>query len=370
MGKKKIAILATYVGVIDRGVETFVIEFTTNLRNDFDITVFSMGISEEIKENTIKVNVRKSIFLKVHKIFYYKINYYKKLCDKLYYLIPSEIEQYIFSKQVYKEFLSKMKFDLIFPNNGIQGIRYAKIIRDLNKTPFMYTGHGGNSKGEILILKHKPNLYIALTERYLKWAEMYYSQVVKINNGVNVERFTKNFMARKEHETIQRPIVLCVGALIKMKRQKLLIDAMQMVEKGFLILIGDGEEKQRLESYCREKIPGKYLIMNVSRDEIAYYYYLCDLFSLPSKDEPFGVVYLEAMACNKPIVTTKDVDRKEIVGDAGILCDVENSSEYAKAIIECYNKQWSDIPKQRAINNFSWKKIIKVYENTINSITK
>lgn len=369
MVKKEIAILATYVGMTERGTETFVIEFTKRLRNDFNITVFASGISEDIKDNIIKVEIGKSICLNFHKKLYESINLYRKICNRIYYLIPSEIEQYNFSKKVYKDYLLKRKYDLIFPNNGIQGIRYADKIRQRNLTPFMYTGHGGSSKGEILILKHKPDMYIALTERYLKMMKRYYERIVKIHNGIYAGRFNVNFETRKEHLCLKHPIVLCVGAFTEMKRQRLLIDAMMLVKDGFLILLGDGEDKEKLENYCSEKIPGRYLITKISRNEIPYYYSLCDVFSLPSKDEPFGIVYLEAMASNKPIVTTKDEDREEIVGNSGILCDVENPQEYSNAILRCYNKKWGNIPRDRVISNFNWDKVLKEYEKVIEKIT-
>jgi len=351
MNKKRIAILATYSGIVDRGAEAFVIEFTKHLRNDFKITVFSQGVSGEIKENTVKIN-----------------KFYKKICDKIYYLIPSEIEQRLFSKKVYKEHLLKKKYDLIFPNNGVQGVKYAYKIRQINGTPFIYTGHGGNSPGETLILKYKPDLYIALTERYLKHAKSYHNKAVKIHNGIDVQRFNRIYEIKEEHNTLPHPIVLCAAAFTDMKRQRLLIDAMSLLKDGFLILLGDGRQKQTLENYCKEKIPNRYLITHIGREEIIYYYYLCDMFSLPSKDEPFGIVYLEAMACNKPIVTTRDEDREEIIGNAGILCNVESPEDYSNAITECFSRDWDNIPLNRVKTEFSQNKIFGEYLNVINKV--
>lgn len=368
MNKKRIAILAAYAGIVDRGAEAFVIEFTKNMRNDFDITVFSMGVAEEIKENTVRIDINNSKLLRIHQSIYKKNKLYKKICDKTYYLIPSEIEQRLFSKKVYKNYLLKEKYDLIFPNNGVQGVKYADKIRNNNGTPFIYTGHGGNSIGETLILKYKPDLYIALTERYLKVAESLHNKTVKIHNGIDVRRFEREYSVKDEHKSLPRPVILCVGAFTDMKRQKLLIEAVSFLKDGFLILIGDGEKKQMLEDYCSAKIPGRYLITRAGRDEIVYYYHLCDVFSLPSKDEPFGIVYLEAMACNKPVVTTLDEDRKEIIGDAGILCNVESPRDYSNAITECFLRDWDDIPMNRVKTEFSQNKIFGEYRNVINEV--
>lgn len=365
--KKKIAILATYVGVINRGAETFVIELTKKLKSDYDITVFSKCLNEEIKDNIVIIDAKLPFWYKTHKKLYGKNKFFMKFCDKIYYLIPGEIEQYYFSKNVFKKYLLKESYDLIYPNNGIWGARIADKIRKKNGTPFIYTGHGGSSIGEIKILKCKPDKYIALTEKYKELVNRYYDSVVKIHNGVAIEKYEKKIEIKSEHKNLEKPIILCVGAFNKMKRQKLLIDAFALMEKGFLILLGEGENKGEIKEYCEKKIKNRYFLEEVKYEDIPYYYQLCNIFSLPSKDEPFGIVYLEAMSANKPIVTTDDETRREIIGEAGILCNVENSSEYANALKKCFEIKWNNIPINRAIENFSWDYIYKKYLTVIRS---
>lgn len=367
--KKKIAILATFVGEVNRGAETFVIELTKKLRAEFDVTVFSKSINEEIKENIKTVDFKLPFCINVYKSLYNKVGLYRKICNRIYYLIPDELIQYRFSKSVYKNHLLKEKYDLIFPNNGIWGARVAQRIRKLNGTPFIYTGHGGNGAGEIKILELKPDKYIALTERYKKWAEKYYDSIVKIHNGVAVEKFNKSIVIKEEHKNLQRPVILCAGAFNEMKRQKLLIDAFALLNEGYLILLGTGEHRDEIKKYCEGKIKGRYIIDSVDYKDMYYYYNLCDIFSLPSKDEPFGIVYAEAMSANKPVVTTDDETRREIIGDAGILTDVENPALYSKALLECFERDWKNVPLDRAINCFNWDKISKEYESLINDIT-
>lgn len=367
--RKKIAILATYIGEIDRGAESFVIEFTKKLRQKYDISVFSKCISEEIRENITEIKMKKPFWFNIHRKFYERNLYFRKICNRMYYLIPGEIEQYYFSGLVYKNYLSKIKYDLIFPNNGVWGAKAAYKVRKKNGTPFIYTGHGGSSVGEIKVLKYRPDKYIALTEKYEKMSKKYYDSVIKIHNGVSTEKFDKKIGIKTEHKNFERPVILCVGAFNKMKRQKLLIDAFALMDKGFLILLGEGENEEILREYCENKIKSRYILEKVNYKDIPYYYQLCDIFTLPSEDEPFGIVYLEAMSANKPIVTTDDETRSEIIGDAGILCNVENPNEYAKSLSECYGREWNNIPKRRAINNFDWNKIIGDYEKVIEKVT-
>jgi glycosyltransferase involved in cell wall biosynthesis len=367
--KKKIAILATYVGEVDRGAETFVIELTKKLKYKYDITVFSKSICSGISDNTVKVKFNLPFWYGLHRKLYSGINIYRRICERIYYLIPGEIEQYYFSRAVYNNYLLKGNYSLIFPNNGVWGARAASKLRKLKDTPFIYTGHGGIGTGEIKIMKFSPNAYIALSESNKNQAEQYCNSVVKIYNGVTPESFSSGKEVKQEHSNLEKPVILCVGAFNDMKRQKLLVDAFALMKKGFLILLGVGENRKNIEKYCSEKIEGRYLVSDVNYKEINYYYDLCDIFSLPSKDEPFGIVYLEAMSADKPVVTTDDETRREVIGDAGILCDVENAEEYAESLERCFNIEWGNIPSERVKKCFSWDKIAMDYENVIEKIT-
>lgn len=366
--KKSIAILATYVGEINRGAETFVIELTKNLKDEFDITVFSKEINNDIKNNIKVVKFKLPFWFNLHKNFYNNNRIYRKICNRVYYLIPSEIEQYYFSKSVYKNYLFNGNYDLVFPNNGVWGARVASKVRKLKGTPFIYTGHGGSSIGEVKILNCKPEKYIALTEKYKKWAEKIYRNVEKIYNGVNINTGNKFFDLKSEHRNPERPVVLCAGAFNEMKRQNLLIDAFALMNKGTLILLGAGELEGNIREYCEKKIKGKYIIAEVPYNEIEYYYNLCNVFSLPSKDEPFGIVYLEAMRANKPVVSTDDEIRREIIGECGLLCNVEDAEEYAAKLKECLTTDWGNRPKERVEKLFDWKKIASEYSAVINEL--
>ena len=187
---------------------------------------------------------------------------------------------------------------------------------------------------------------------------------------MNVKDFDKKSEIKTEHKNLQKPIILCTGAFIEMKRQKLLIDAVANIEKASLVLLGKGEDKNFLEQYGRSKLNENFIITEVDYKDINYYYNLCDIFSLPSKDEPFGIVYIEAISANKPVVAPDEENRREIIGDAGLYVNVENVSAYSKALEECYKTDWKDVPKTRAYKFFDWNDISKKYINVINNVLK
>lgn len=391
--KKKIAIFAPYAGLVDRGAETFVIELTKNLSTRYDITLFTMGDLSADYARVEKVAVILPGWLKTYtkvynallsacktgggKGFFGKfINLALSLILKtvffIYRILPSEMEQKIFTRNVYRRFIRNGDFDLLFPNNGFWGAHYSAKIRSIKKTPFICTGHGGIGPGEKKILKKRPDAYVAITEEANRWASRYHRKVVTIHNGVDTNRFHPEHppIALKDAGFLNRPVVLCVAALTAFKRQRLLIEAMRKLGKGSLILIGRGELKNELSETGKNLLGNRFILTDSSYEDMPGYYNACDVFSLPSKNEPLGIVYLEAMASNKPCVAPEDPVRREIIGDTGVLCDVENAQDYAKAIEDCFKKNWNDLPRKRAMKLFSWEAISGSYADLIGSLIK
>jgi glycosyltransferase involved in cell wall biosynthesis len=318
---------------------------------------------EELKENIKTVEYKIPRWFNIYQKIYYKNKLFRFVCDRIYYLIPDVIEQYYFNKTLLEHYLKDLlESDIIFPNNGIWGVKLANKIRSKAKIPFIYTGHGGIGDGEKKILRYEPNKYIVLTEETKDWASKYYHNVIKIHNGVSL----KNFPIGLNQSEGQKNI-LCVASFTPFKRQKLIIDAVENIKNVNLILLGSGELLEELEEYGRQKLKNRFEIKSVSYNEIKIYYSKCDVFSLPSLNEPFGIAYLEALASNKPIVAPDDKNRREIIGNAGIYCDVTNSQEYAKALVNAINVRWNDIPRKRA-ELFNWDKIALKYVEVIESL--
>ncbi|GEM_PF-1204370 len=386
--KPKIAILSPYIGINKRGAETFTIELVQQLQKSFDVTVFSFGTDTLIKDNTVLIKRKKDFLLKLWQYFYLaceKVNAkrWPTIIDRLLqipakvilrtvrtvsYIHPTTIEQYFFSKDVFERYIQLENFALIFPNNGIWGVRFAAKLRQQKKIPFIYTGHGGIGNEEQKIIEQNPDIYIATNPTSEEWAKsLNKSTIIKIPIGINLSTFSKKYDLKPEHRYYDHPIVLCVAAFTEFKQQALLVNAMQELGKGTLILIGTGELIVDIENLCQQNIPGRYSIRQVPYQDIPYYYSICDVFTLPSRGESFGVVYIEALAANKPIVYPLDPARKELIGDAGIACDVTNASGYAKALEITALKDWKTIPYRQA-ENYSWNIIGKKYIEVINQV--
>jgi phosphatidylinositol alpha-1,6-mannosyltransferase len=72
----------------------------------------------------------------------------------------------------------------------------------------------------------------------------------------------------------------------------------------YLVLVGGGEDRPRLEQLARDQSVSERtrFLQNLTPDELFACYASCDIFALPSRGEGFGLVFLEAMAHGKPVI--------------------------------------------------------------------
>ncbi|HWB01187.1 MAG TPA: glycosyltransferase, partial [Pirellulales bacterium] len=113
---------------------------------------------------------------------------------------------------------------------------------------------------------------------------------------------------------------------------------LQHVPEAHYLLVGRGSDRARIERLIEhEGVSGRVTLAGfVSDDELPDHYRLCDVFVMPSRNEGFGIVYLEAMACGKPVVAgNRDGSVDPLCGgELGVLVDPDDVGEIAEATIE------------------------------------
>lgn len=113
--------------------------------------------------------------------------------------------------------------------------------------------------------------------------------------------------------------ILCVGRLVPVKGQHILLDAAsELVRRGHklkLTFVGDGPDRQRLENSAAQLQLDVEFTGSVGQDRIAELYANADIFCLPSFCEGVPVVLMEAMSANIPVVTTRIMGVPELVED-------------------------------------------------------
>ena len=135
--------------------------------------------------------------------------------------------------------------------------------------------------------------------------------------------------------------VLSVCRFYPRKRLDILLRAAALLRKTIpeleIRIVGNGPERGRLQRLCRELDLGTVVrwLGDVSIPSSAEEYNRCDVFCLPSAQEGFGIVFLEAMAAGKPIVAARAAAVPEVVRD-GLLVEPENPEALADAIVRLY----------------------------------
>ncbi|WP_299705366.1 glycosyltransferase family 4 protein [uncultured Pontibacter sp.] len=109
------------------------------------------------------------------------------------------------------------------------------------------------------------------------------------------------------------------------------------------------------------------------REEALQEYQKCDAFVLTSHYESFGIVYIEALACGKPIIATKCGGPETIVNDLnGLLVEKNNPlalAEVLQYMIENISKYNSALIRQDFLNRFSKKVVIPQLINLYQEVT-
>ncbi len=369
MKKLKIVIIQPSIGNILAGAELVAVELAKGLQNYCDVTVLCEKKINEIKDISVEIPVFNRNKVKNSKNLFIKfLNFsLKKVAD---------------NSEIAIEYLSEMpsvffhlllnKYDVIFPHNNWGGLLVCSIIKFIKGTPVLYTEHGSHlPKCYKRNMKFKPDKYIALTKDFENLIKENYPEinVEFIPNGVNFEKFNPG--VEPEKIDLPRPIILAVGRNDEIKRLNFVIDAVSKIDKTSLVLVSIGENLDELEQKGNQMlgVDRFKLYRNISFAEVHKFFAACDIFTLPSDSEAFGLVYAEAMACNKPCVAPNDAIRSEVIGEAGILCDVNNPEEYINALKQALSKEWGSIPYEK-VKNLDWKEISKQYYKVIENLAE
>lgn len=131
--------------------------------------------------------------------------------------------------------------------------------------------------------------------------------------------------------------ILCVAHLYPRKDVATLLSAMsRLPHETVLRVVGTGPELASLRRQARElRLGGRVKFLgHVAFDRLAGEYRRADVFCLPSRQEAFGIVFLEAMAAGLPIVAARAAAVPEVVADGvcGILVPTASPDELAQAL--------------------------------------
>jgi glycosyltransferase involved in cell wall biosynthesis len=172
----------------------------------------------------------------------------------------------------------------------------------------------------------------------------------------------------------KRFTVLCVCRFYPRKRVHILLRAAAVLRQRLpeleVRIVGGGPEAVSLRRLSRELQLERFVrwIGDVSASELAAEYNRADVFCLPSVQEGFGIVFLEAMAAGKPIVAARAAAIPEVVRH-GLLVEPDNEDALSDAIERLYRS--SDLRTslaedgRRDVEHFDMRRVARRFIDTV-----
>jgi glycogen synthase len=195
-----------------------------------------------------------------------------------------------------------------------------------------------------------------------------------------------------------RPYLLFVGRITRQKGIIHLVNAIKYLNKGTQVVLCAGapdteeigiEMKQRVEEVQKERDSIIWISEMLNKRDVIQLYSHAAVFCCPSIYEPFGIINIEAMACNTPVVASSVGGIKEVVvnEETGILIPLEQEKvapfeaaepdKFSRDLAAGINRLMNDEPlrkkmgangRKRVEQFFDWKAIAKQTEDLYKSI--
>lgn len=213
-----------------------------------------------------------------------------------------------------------------------------------------------------VLLPNKIISVSSLTTQQLKKSLSVTCTIITIPNGVDVSHIKKI-----KPSSIKSDLIF-VGRLLSHKNLNILLDAIGILKKQNskikCLIIGDGPAKKTLEKKSIKMGLEKNIKFYgfVERmDQVYSYIKSSKVFVLPSDREGFGIVVIESLACNTPVVTvdspgnaSKDLIKNGINGYVSKLNPIDLANNLQKTL-----DTRAHLKPSTNIENYDWDKVIK-----------
>ena len=294
------------------------------------------------------------------------------------------------SKEVAEDLFDKIRgneFDIIHAHGMYEppaGL-VAKLLSQKLNIPYVVTCHGSDIN---LLMENAKELYIDVlgnADKVIfvsnallnKAKSLSYSgtNAVVIPNGIDPKIFKPLDKEKIKRELgLSKKVVGFVGNLVFIKRADKFPEIFENIastqEVEFLV-VGDGELRENIEKECQKRNLNVKFVGRVSQDKVPYYMNAMDVMILPSRNEGFGAVVIEAQACGVPVVGSSNGGIPEAIGDGGITVEEGEDFEkrFAEAVINILeNPIDSNYLREKALE-YSWENVVKkeveVYEKVL-----
>lgn len=308
----------------------------------------------------------------------------------------SQIQETFLSATV--KAVEDFKPDIIHVHHAFPLTWAASFIKDTYRINFITTIHGSE-----LPTLEKDKRYQQLTydamfrtrrivpnsgwtkEWFLRLFNGYFHEKCRvIPGGVNIDKFVYTKSGADEIDRKLnlkgKPMVLFAGKLTKYKGVEYFISAARKIH-GEVVILGDGPERERLKEKANKMgLKNVHFVghLGAGIKKLVPYYSRADVFVAPSVwDEPLGLVILESMSCQTPVVVTRKGGIPLAVkeGYNGFFVRPRNSSEIVEKVNKLLDNEsmrykMGQNARKSVEQKFSWEIIGRRFEKMYEEFRK
>lgn len=279
--------------------------------------------------------------------------------------------------KLYKEIVEKEgKIDIIHAHSALWGGISAQYISNKYNIPLVLTEHSSLKYARYVKESYKKYIYkaydkadalIAVGNGLKNEMKNYTNNDIKvIHNMVDLKKFNIDIKSSEKNNSEDTFNMFSCAFLEEGKGMENLIEAFYLAFKSkdaILRIGGDGSLREKLEGMIKELGMENqiFLLGALSREDVAKEMKNCKCFALASEHETFGVVYIEALACGKPVIGTYNGGADDIIKDYnGIIIEKKDVEKLKDALVKMKNEY-----KTYDKNEIREKTILSYSENVL-----
>jgi teichuronic acid biosynthesis glycosyltransferase TuaC len=317
-----------------------------------------------------------------------------------YFVIPRNLFYHTSGTRMYNGIVDKAtrlheihQFELIHAHVALPDGYAAVKLGDKFDIPVITTIHGQDvqtvihkskqCKEKIESVINQSDATVFVSNKLLQLKEQHLStkndRSVVINNGLP-ELFTDNSERRNPNKTIQ---LISISNLKNTKGLNYNLEALyQLKKEGFSFhysIVGEGEEKENLKTLVTNyDLDNEVSFLGLlNRKEVLNQLQKSDIFTMPSWQEGFGMVYLEAMSQSLPVIACLGEGIEDVVidGENGYLVKPKDHIELKEVLMrlikdEELRHKIGENAKNSIASNFTLSKVVKqlidLYDSVLN----
>lgn len=213
------------------------------------------------------------------------------------------------------------------------------------------SAHTPNEEGRFRMLAYRwtdwladmsTNVSFEAKQAFVEQRAVSPEKMTVVHNAIDVEKFSfspgARVRLREELRVGDGKMILAVGRLVEAKDYPTLLAAYRTFlgqhPGNKLFIVGEGHLRQQVERLVEENGLSEDVVLLGKRLDVEALLSACDVFVLSSAWEGFGLVVAEAMACERPVVSTDCGGVREVMGELGYLSPPRNAELLAQHLSE------------------------------------